>query len=72
MVMDRCWISGGGCGEGGPTFLWSSSLFSTLGTRGFARVRREFSGSAFSHNIQKTLGELNHMLNEGLKSANSP
>ena len=57
MVTDGCWISGGGGGEegGGPTFLWSSSLFSTLGTRGFARVQREFSVLAFSHNIQKNL-----------------
>ena len=69
MVMDGCWISGWGGGEGGPTFLRSSSLVSTLGTRGFARVQREFSLLAFSHNIR---GELNHMLNEGLKSANSP
>ena len=55
MVTDGCWISGGGGGEG-PTFLWSSSLFSTLGTRGFARVRREFSVLAFSRNIRKNLG----------------
>ena len=56
MVMDGCWISGGGGGEGGPTFLRSSSLFSTLGTRGFARVQREFSLLAFSHNIRKNFG----------------
>ena len=52
-VLDFRWGWWGGGGD--PTFLWSSSLFSTLGTRGFARVRREFSVLAFSHNIQKNL-----------------
>ena len=52
MVMDGCWISGGGGGKGGQHSRGQALYFLTI--------------------FQKTLGELNHMLNEGLKSANSP
>ena len=70
--MDGCWISGGGGGEGGPTFLWSSSLFSTLVPEVLLACGGNFWCRHFLTIFKETLGEFNHMLNEGLKSANSP
>ena len=72
MVMDGCWISGGGGGEGGQHSCGQALYFLPWVPEVLLACGGNFRGWHFLTIFKKTLGELNHMLNEGLKSANSP